>query len=577
MKFRNTATLLVLIVLAITYSPLISAKTYMGKITIKVGETYPVSAVPTSGYTASGYWTKNNSHFVITSSGSYNCTIKGNTVGSGTLSYWGSVAPSNSWTTDIYDMYWDVEVKGDDDSSGGGSEGGGSGGGGSEDDKPTTSSDNWANSGNYSISWYNKNQTEFTLTTNKELAGLAYLLNNGYNLNKISIKLGADIDLSGKEWISFGTFNGSFDGQGHTIEGIEITTFTGKQTCFGFFSYLGSNSSIKNTIFKGYIYVKGINLTSKEDLNYLNYCIGGIVGRCYDKTIIENCSCEMSITFGINKLSISGNGTYSNVSIGGIVGYGSDTEISRCSHIGNIFNDSNECLGKLYLGGIVGHCYGKINRCEHISDAIGTSSDGEYSNLKSQIGGIAGYNYGSSIRYCRSIINSIKINSTRDIKYNEFYISGIKAFGTQDSFYKDINCYCSIAKIEISSNVASNLIKYDFKGQACFRNSDMVSIGTDASISNYSTAFTSAQMMTPAFLEELNLYPLLETDDGQVWAQDSNGGYPYIAELSNTTAIKTPKAKEIVSEQSVFTLSGQRLVKPQKGINIIGGRKVIVK
>ena len=60
MKFRNTATLLVLIVLAITYSPLISAKTYMGKITIKVGESYTVSAVPTSGYTASGYWTKSH-------------------------------------------------------------------------------------------------------------------------------------------------------------------------------------------------------------------------------------------------------------------------------------------------------------------------------------------------------------------------------------------------------------------------------------------------------------------------------------------------------------------------------------
>ena len=84
-------------------------------------------------------------------------------------------------------------------------------------------------------------------------------------------------------------------------------------------------------------------------------------------------------------------------------------------------------------------------------------------------------------------------------------------------------------------------------------------------------------MMTSAFLDELNLYPMLETDDGQVWTQDSNGGYPYIVELYNTTSINPPKVKDTVSGQSFYTLSGQRLAAPRKGINIVGGKKVIIR
>ena len=88
------------------------AKVYMGKITLEVGDTYEVSAVPTSGYTASGSFSKSGTCFNITANGSYYCKIKANYVGKGTLSYWGSVAPSGSWSTYIYDYYWDIEVKG---------------------------------------------------------------------------------------------------------------------------------------------------------------------------------------------------------------------------------------------------------------------------------------------------------------------------------------------------------------------------------------------------------------------------------------------------------------------------------
>lgn len=49
--------------------------------------------------------------------------------------------------------------------------------------------------------WYddNTNAAEFTISDSADLAGLAKLVNAGNNFSDKTIKLGADIDLGGKE------------------------------------------------------------------------------------------------------------------------------------------------------------------------------------------------------------------------------------------------------------------------------------------------------------------------------------------------------------------------------------------
>ena len=121
MKQASTllSTIVILLTMLILHTSNASAKLYMGKITMQVGETRTVEAVPPiSAYTASGSFSKSGTGFWISANGSYTCRITATYVGTGTLSYWGSVARANTWTTDIYDLYWDVEVK---PSSGGGS------------------------------------------------------------------------------------------------------------------------------------------------------------------------------------------------------------------------------------------------------------------------------------------------------------------------------------------------------------------------------------------------------------------------------------------------------------------------
>ena len=95
-----------------------------------------------------------------------------------------------------------------------------------------TSVDNW--DGSADTSWYvNETDTEYHITTAEQLAGLAQLVNTDpgtTNFAGKTIYLENDLDLSGHEWISIGTFLGGdypeysfcgvFDGQGHVISNL---------------------------------------------------------------------------------------------------------------------------------------------------------------------------------------------------------------------------------------------------------------------------------------------------------------------------------------------------------------------
>lgn len=90
----------------------VSAKSHMGTINIKVGQSYHVShGYESSSYTVSGYWTKTDgSAFVITASSSGNggCDIMGNRVGTSTLNWTGVV--TSGWSVLDLEYYWTVNV-----------------------------------------------------------------------------------------------------------------------------------------------------------------------------------------------------------------------------------------------------------------------------------------------------------------------------------------------------------------------------------------------------------------------------------------------------------------------------------
>ena len=133
-------------------------------------------------------------------------------------------------------------------------------------------------------SWYDDNttDTEFTISDSADLAGLAKLVNAGNNFSDKTIKLGADIDLGGKEWTPIGnstnSFKGVFEGNKHTISNLFINSPT--KSNIGLFGVTQSgevkNFILKNAKVTGYLEVgavAGTPYTSK----YTNITVTGLI------------------------------------------------------------------------------------------------------------------------------------------------------------------------------------------------------------------------------------------------------------------------------------------------------------
>ena len=92
----------------------------------------------------------------------------------------------------------------------------------------TGAADIW--DGTADTGWYDPDDAKesYTLITAEQLAGLARLVNEDVRFTDTTILLDNDLDLSGHEWISIGSgantpayaFGGTFDGQGHVINGL---------------------------------------------------------------------------------------------------------------------------------------------------------------------------------------------------------------------------------------------------------------------------------------------------------------------------------------------------------------------
>ena len=208
----------------------------------------------------------------------------------------------------------------------------------------------------------------YTVTSADGLMHVADLVNGGKT--DINITLDKNIDLTGKDWTPIGTdydnsYTGTFDGGGHTITGLTVTTNDQYAGLFGYLGNFGKFGTVKNVV------MDGIQITCNHRLGYA----GGVAG--YSRGTIENCSVSGSVS-----------GT---VSVGGVVGAQRDRSITGCS-------SSATVKGMVDVGGVAGQtnssatltaCYAtgnviiEIDRTQNISG-----------------GGLVGFNDGISLLSC---------------------------------------------------------------------------------------------------------------------------------------------------------------------------------
>lgn len=126
-------------------------------------------------------------------------------------------------------------------------------------------------------SWYNGNDTSFTLSTGEQLAGLAALVNDGNDFSGKTIQLSQDIDLDNREWTPIGKsdkpFKGTFDGQTHKVSNLKIASASLKDA--GLFGAV-SDSAIQN------LSIQNADITASEGA-------GSLVGSVAGNTTIKKC------------------------------------------------------------------------------------------------------------------------------------------------------------------------------------------------------------------------------------------------------------------------------------------------
>ena len=215
----------------------------------------------------------------------------------------------------------------------------------------------------------------YTVTSADGLMNVAKLVNGGKT--DINITLDKNIDLTGKGWTPIGTsfdnsYKGTFDGGGHTITGLTVTT---NDQFVGLFGYLNRAGTVKNVV------MEGIQITS----NHMFGCTGGVVG--YSWGTIENCSVSGSVS-----------GTDC---VGGVVGSQKAGSIIGCC-------SSATVKGTHYVGGVAGEKWGTMTACYATGNV--TLEIASPKNLSG--GGVVGLNGGSRVLACYATGNVTSTGSS---------------------------------------------------------------------------------------------------------------------------------------------------------------------
>ena len=227
-------------------------------------------------------------------------------------------------------------------------------------------------SGTPDTSWYKEGTKTYTLTTADQFMGINKLRkDSAITFDGVTIKLGADIIINegtlaeikanganNKTLVITGSsevFKGTFDGQGHSISGVYLSTGYSYRSIFG---AVGGSAKIKNFILEN-SYFTG---TTEANKNYF----GAIVG------LINDSAANVSLTdITLASTVLLEQATYAMNYVGGFVGrlQSGKLTINNCHLNGTVnFPDSQHIAG--FVGQAAGGTTITFNNCHGTGKVI---------------------------------------------------------------------------------------------------------------------------------------------------------------------------------------------------------------
>ncbi len=192
--------------------------------------------------------------------------------------------------------------------------------------------DTYLSTKNYETEWYKDNYSTYYIHDDKDLAGLAYMVNSGKDFAGKTVKLVNDITLNSTlQWEPIGTqaapFKGTFDGSQKTISGLYYNNASGKHV--GLFGEIDT-ATVKN------LRLNNASITSTSDS-------GVLAGTVKNSTIYN--------------IYVDGSAVRSVMRLGGMVGTQFGGSIKNCGVSAKVFGTG------MNIGGIVGYTTGEVDNC----------------------------------------------------------------------------------------------------------------------------------------------------------------------------------------------------------------------
>lgn len=297
---------------------------------------------------------------------------------------------------------------------------------------PAQAIDDYMNT-NYgdSIGWkdafariYERTSDVIAISTKEELKTLSQKVNDGtafeYYNTATSFELTADIewnlDTDGK-WTPIGTvehpFDGSFDGNGHKISGLQNAHVTALNTNYAEDAYTGLFGYASNA------YIHNFHMENPRFLSK-DYA-GCVLGYAANYTRVS----DVLVTSDAGSQQYT---VYSRGSGGGLVGFVKNGVVERCYFQGRVWSE------KGWAGGIVGHMQeGKVEDCAAGSYVANTTTSDNW-----RLGGIVGGTYGSYIP------GKVNVTINRCLSWSNFIIDGSYSLGIQMSYSGWILGYANV-------------------------------------------------------------------------------------------------------------------------------------
>ena len=250
-----------------------------------------------------------------------------------------------------------------------------------------------------------------------------------------SAVLVADIDLADREWTPIGStgessnnFRGVFDGQNHTIRGLNVQ---GGRAGLGFFGEVRTGTVRNFTIYG--------EVVANTEVNYVGGVIGSACGlNSTDHGLERNGAIIQNITSFVNVTAKA----HGIGMIGGFVGYANHQSlIEKCAWYGTF--DAGEYRVDSGAGGFVGRIYDTakvtIRNCGAYGTVKTAYQSGTFNNQATiYIGGFLSYSpLGAETVLENNLWAGQIVNNTNLDKAN----AHLSAYGTMNSAARKTNCY----------------------------------------------------------------------------------------------------------------------------------------